>query len=102
MDSNICLLNAGRALLAVLLVLLPSADVCDLLLALAGDGLDAKTSLALGAVVGIRVHDELHAAGLAGAILTWALLLAVAPLEVAAAEDGLVVEAHADGGWRKR
>lgn len=100
-NSIVRLLDTGTALLASLLVLLPRADISDFLLPLACDSVDAKTSLALGRIVGIAVHDELHAAGLAGAVLTWALLLEVAPLEVAAAEDGLVVEAHIGDGWRR-
>lgn len=97
-NSIIRLLDTGTPLLASLLVLLPSLDIRALLLALAQDGVDANTSLALGRVIGVAVHDQFHAAGLAGAVLAGALLLAVAPFEVAAVEDGLVVEAHVDGG----
>lgn len=97
-DSIVRLLNTSTPLLASFLVLLPSFDVGALLLALAQDNVDANASLALGRVVGVAVHDELHATGLARAVLAWTLLLAVAPLEVAAVKDGLVVEAHGDGG----
>lgn len=57
----------------------------------------AETGLALGRLVSVGVHDKLHATRLAGTILARTLLATVAPLEVAAAEDSLIVEAHGDG-----
>ena len=89
-----CLLDTGAALLTGFLVLLPGADIVTFLLALANDGVNAKTGLALGCIVGIAGHNQLHATSLAAAILTGALLLAITPLGVPAREDDLVVEAH--------
>lgn len=73
---------------------LPSLDAVNLLLAAAQFGCDLVTdSAVLGAVL-VAVHDELHTAGLTGAVLLGAVLAEGAPLVVAAAVKGLVKEAH--------
>ncbi|KFY30005.1 hypothetical protein V494_08330 [Pseudogymnoascus sp. VKM F-4513 (FW-928)] len=73
---------------------LPSLDAVDLLLAAAQFGRDLVTDAAVLGAVLVAVHDELHAAGLTGAVLLGTVLAEGAPLVVAAAVKSLVEEAH--------
>ncbi|KAH0562346.1 hypothetical protein GP486_002958 [Trichoglossum hirsutum] len=55
--------------------------------------LDLTASRALD-VRALSIHDEFHAASFAGAVFFVAMLFEAAPLEVAASENDLFVEAH--------
>lgn len=73
--------------------MLPSVDTLLLLNKAALLCVDLGAKLALVALAN-GVHDQLHTASLAGAILLGAVLAEVAPLVIAAIQLVLLVEAH--------
>lgn len=94
-DVLLSLLNRGSATG----LLLPSLDLVFLLADASLLGVDLLADSALLCDLD-GLHDEPHAAGLAGSVLLGAVLAEVAPLVVAASHSVLVIEAHLEG--RKR
>jgi hypothetical protein len=83
-------LRNGRVSIALVL---PALDPFLFLGSASEFCLDLTASRTLD-VCALRIHDEFHAAGFAGAVFFVAMLLEAAPLEVAASENDLLVEAH--------
>lgn len=96
-DLGVKLLNVvlsclnGSSLFAALLT--PSLDALLLLSTTIPLGVHLVTDLAL-LLDSIGLHDQLHAAGFAGAVLFGAVLAERTPFVVAALVDVLVEEAH--------